>query len=127
MASVNAHLRQQIVDVRFTPTRLREGYDMAEVDWLLEQLVGRIDRGEPIGPAIDDVAFTRVKLREGYDIEEVDRFLAGLRRSADVPDVPAAYAEPVVPQSVPPVEPSTVPQVVREVRGGLLSRLFGRR
>lgn len=73
-------LVESIATVRFTPVRIRDGYDMSDVDELLDRLVAALGRGEPVGPVIDDARLGRVRLREGYDIAEVDAFLAGLRQ-----------------------------------------------
>lgn len=75
-------LVEAITQARFTPVRLRhEGYDMSEVDDLLDRVVAALGRGEPVVPLLDSARLSRVRLREGYDIAEVDRFLARLRES----------------------------------------------
>jgi DivIVA domain-containing protein len=71
-------LVEEITTARFTPVRIREGYDMSEVDALLDRLVAALGRGEPAGPLIESARLGRVRLREGYDIDEVDDFLARL-------------------------------------------------
>lgn len=75
-------LVEAITNARFRPVRVREGYDMAEVDALLDRVVAALGRGEPIGPVVDAARLTHVRLREGYDIGEVDAFLAEVRRTA---------------------------------------------
>jgi DivIVA domain-containing protein len=75
-------LVESITNAQFTPVRLHEGYNMAEVDDLLDRIVSALGRGEPILEVIDRARLGRVRLREGYDIGEVDRFLEELRRSA---------------------------------------------
>ena len=72
-------LVEEITTVRFTPTRIRDGYDMAQVDDLLDRVVAALGRGEPVDPLIDAAQLAHVRLREGYDSAEVDAFLAGLR------------------------------------------------
>jgi DivIVA domain-containing protein len=76
-------LVEAIAIARFNPVRVREGYDMAEVDDLLDRIVAALGRGEPVAPLLEGVGFTRARLREGYNIDEVDRFLVGLRRRVD--------------------------------------------
>jgi DivIVA domain-containing protein len=78
-------LVEAITNARFTPVRLREGYEMSEVDALLDRVVQALGRGEPIGDLLDAARPTRVRLREGYDIAEVDGFLAGLREAPEKP------------------------------------------
>lgn len=77
--------RQRLVDqirsARFTPTRVRQGYEMGTVDAMLDRAVAAVSRGEPLGPVLD-VALPTVSWREGYDIAEVRAFLDGLRDSA---------------------------------------------
>ncbi len=63
---------------RFTPGRLREGYEIDEVDELVNRimatLAGTADR--PVTPKqLRQVEFTPVRFREGYDVAEVDAFL----------------------------------------------------
>ena len=72
-------LVEEITTVRFTPTRIRDGYDMAQVAELLDRVVAALGRGEPVDPLIDGAQLAHVRLREGYDSAEVDAFLAGLR------------------------------------------------
>ena len=73
-------LVEEITQVRFTPVRVtREGYDMGEVDDLLDLVVAALGRGEPVGALLDAARLGHVRLREGYDIGEVDEFLARLR------------------------------------------------
>jgi DivIVA domain-containing protein len=71
-------LVEAITTARFTPVRIREGYDMSEVDALLDRVVEALGRGEPLADRVGGARLTHVRLREGYDIDEVDRFLAGL-------------------------------------------------
>jgi DivIVA domain-containing protein len=72
-------LVETITTVQFTPVRLHEGYDMAEVDDLLDRIVAALGRGEPVLALIDGARLGRVRLREGYDVGEVDAFLTALR------------------------------------------------
>ncbi len=72
-------LVEAITRVQFTPVRLHEGYDMADVDDLLDRIISALGRGEPVAGVIDRTRLGHVRLREGYDIGEVDEFLAALR------------------------------------------------
>lgn len=73
-------LVEEITQARFRPVRVtREGYDMGQVDDLLDRIVAALGRGEPVGPLLDGARLAHVRLREGYDIDEVDGFLASLR------------------------------------------------
>jgi DivIVA domain-containing protein len=113
-----------ISSVRFTPVRLREGYDMGEVDYLLDRLEAALRKGEALAPLLADVHLNEVRLREGYDIEEVDAFLGSLRSGGSATAVAAPPPHEAVPD--PAVIPAVIPSVIVEQRG-LLSRLFGRR
>ena len=75
-------LVETITNARFRPVRLREGYEMSDVDALLDRIVATLGRGEPVGPVIDAARLGHVRLREGYSIAEVDLFLAHLRLGA---------------------------------------------
>jgi DivIVA domain-containing protein len=76
-------LVEAIAIARFNPVRVREGYDMAQVDDLLDRIVAALGRGEPVAPLLEGVRFSRVRLREGYNIDEVDQFLVALRRRVE--------------------------------------------
>ena len=124
-------LIQEISHVQFTPVRLREGYEMGEVDELLDRLVTALRAGEPVDQLVRAAQFTPVRMREGYDMSEVDRFLEHVVSAAATADrVPPVYAD--APQETPsyPVPAATAavspaPNVIEEQRG-LLSRLFKR-
>jgi DivIVA domain-containing protein len=63
----------------FTPVRIREGYDVTEVDEFIDRLLATVN-GQPVdrpvtAREIRKVAFTPVRVREGYDVGEVDNFL----------------------------------------------------
>ncbi len=70
------------LDPRFTAVRLRRGYDMREVDDLLDRLVRAIRRGDSdlATRHLPRTALTRTRWREGYRCEEVDAWLAVAER-----------------------------------------------
>ena len=111
-------LVQLIENARFTPVRAMSGYDMGEVDQLLDRVVAALREGRDVQQLIDSARFTSTKWREGYSMQDVDGFLARLRTETGgerlVDRAPNASAPPVV------------PGVIAEQRG-LLSRLFGPR
>ncbi|SDD02642.1 DivIVA domain-containing protein [Nocardioides lianchengensis] len=104
---------QRIVAVQFSPVRLREGYDMSEVDQLLDELAAAVDSGADVRTLAGEARFTRVRLREGYDMGEVDAFLREVVAEAD-------GGRTATPDALP------LPTVIQEQRG-LLSRIFGGR
>jgi DivIVA domain-containing protein len=64
---------------RFTPVRLREGYNMMEVDEFVERVMATVN-GQPVerpvtAREIQNAQFSPVRMREGYDVVEVDLFL----------------------------------------------------
>ncbi|MFF0341995.1 DivIVA domain-containing protein [Kribbella sp. NPDC004875] len=64
---------------RFTTVRLREGYDMTEVDGFVDRVMATVN-GLPVerpvtAQEIRRVQFSPVRLSEGYDVEQVDAFL----------------------------------------------------
>lgn len=59
---------------RFTLVRLREGYDIAEVD----AFVAQIGTGSVTSADARHVRFTPVRLRQGYDMGEVDGYVDGI-------------------------------------------------
>lgn len=66
----------QVDAVRFTPVRLREGYNMKEVDDYLDRVTASLRGSQTLTSRdVSDVKFTPVRLREGYDMGEVDTFL----------------------------------------------------
>lgn len=119
MTQAYGDLVEAITNARFTPVRVREGYDMAAVDDLLDRVVAALGRGEPVGPVLDEARLGHVRVREGYDIGEVDAFLADIRRLAPG----AGPAESQVPASVvpSPTDPPAIP-----TQRGRLGRLLGR-
>lgn len=72
-----------IGEARFKPVRFVAGYDMLEVDDLLEQLVGALSAGQPVRPLIAAAAFSTTRIREGYSQPDVDALLAEVARRAD--------------------------------------------
>lgn len=117
---MTSDLGDLIQNVRFTPVRLHNGYDMGEVDYLLDRLEAAVGEPDTITEILDHAAFSEVRLREGYDIAEVDAFLSDVRAAATMPtptSAPAPAPAPVVPP---------LPQVIVEQRG-FFARLFGRR
>jgi DivIVA domain-containing protein len=107
-------LVEAITQVQFTPVRVREGYDMHQVDDLLDQVIAALGRGEPVTALLRAARFDHVRLREGYDIAEVDRFLEDLGAMAD-PDAPA----------VPAQRPASTGHDLPQQRG-IVGRLLGR-
>jgi DivIVA domain-containing protein len=75
-------LVETITNARFRPVRVREGYEMAEVDALLDRVVAALGKGEPVTGLLEGARFSHVRLREGYAIAEVDAFLESLRQAA---------------------------------------------
>ena len=112
-------LVSRIVDVRFTPVRFREGYEMDSVDQLLDRLENAASRGQPLQPVVDTAHFPTVKWREGYDIGEVDRFLAELATA--LPLATESRTQTRYGPSFP------VARSVIEEKQGPMSRLFGRK
>ena len=106
---MSRELIDRIRTARFTPVRLREGYDMGQVDQLLDDLEDAVAGARPVRPLVEAARFEKVRLREGYDMADVDGFLAEM-----------ACCDPPYRDS----EPGPAP-VVSEKRG-LLARVFGR-
>ncbi|WP_155993064.1 DivIVA domain-containing protein [Nocardioides sp. URHA0020] len=75
-ARASTQLIDDIGAVRFTPVRLREGYDMGEVDRFLDHLTAVLRSEGSLDELVGTARFTPVRLREGYDMDEVDDFLA---------------------------------------------------
>jgi DivIVA domain-containing protein len=66
----------RIKAAKFLITRW-DGYDEAEVDGFLDEVVARLDRGEPAGRGEAPV-FSRTRLRPGYRKADVDALLKSL-------------------------------------------------
>ena len=107
-------LVSRIQDVRF-----REGYEMDQVDQLLDQMEDAASRGQPLQPVVDTAHFRTGKWREGYDIAEVDRFLTDI--ASAVPPLTESRTQTEYGPSFP------VAASVIEEKPGLMSRLFGRK
>ena len=86
----------------FSTTKLREGYDMEEVDDAVDRVFGALAEPVPTMSAKDvtTLRFSPVRLREGYDMGQVDEWLdqaaAELDRSAGAaaPATPAPTDAP---------------------------------
>lgn len=148
---MNEGLASVIRNARFTAVRMREGYDMAEVDWFLDQLESKVVAGEAVETFVAEAHFTPVRRRQGYDTGEVDRFLRKVVQTArgQAPGVAGtpglakagpktAAAAPVAPGTPPADVPAPVevgpseelPSVIDEVHSPVsrfLGRLLGRR
>jgi DivIVA domain-containing protein len=107
--------------VIFTPVRLREGYDMGEVDahldlakQTLDALDAAVAHGGPVPGALPAPRFSPVRLREGYDRAEVDAFLAELAtEEARLRSLAGRGIAPATsPQTDPVVDPSAPAEVV---------------
>lgn len=72
-----------ITSVRFKPVRIAIGYDMREVDDLLDRLVDAVRAGLPVRPLVAAATLGTTRWREGYDKAEVDAFLAEVARRAE--------------------------------------------
>ena len=131
-------LARTLDDARFTAVRLREAYDLSEVDWFLESIADRLRAGAPCEQLIGDTQGSRfrvVRMREGYDMAEVDALLdtlvTGLQGLQSQPEVSAAPATPPAPmtsaEDIP--APVALPPAVQESESGMsrFRRLFGRR
>ncbi|WP_020391155.1 DivIVA domain-containing protein [Kribbella catacumbae] len=71
--------RRQRDAPRFSPVKLREGYDMAEVDDFVDRVMATVN-GLPVDRPVTSsevrtIQFSSVRIREGYDVMEVDLFL----------------------------------------------------
>lgn len=133
MSPARLDLVARIREVQFAPVRLREGYDMSEVDDFLDELEAVVSAGRPLAPLVDAARFATVRLREGYYMDDVDSFLAEIvRLSTDPASLPGATTASSTATADGPSHPvetgrAAVPttSVISEQRG-LISRLFGR-
>ncbi len=71
--------RRLLESPRFALVKLREGYDMEEVDDFVDRVLATVN-GTPIdrpvtAREISTKQFSTVRIREGYDVMEVDLFL----------------------------------------------------
>ncbi len=72
-----------IENARFRPVRLRQGYDMGEVDNLLANVQSGYASGQGGPHLMHGARFSVVRFREGYDMADVDTFLELIRGVAD--------------------------------------------
>ncbi|WGL53439.1 DivIVA domain-containing protein [Nocardioides sp. BP30] len=126
---MNESLAAEVENCRFTPVRLRAGYDTGEVDDFLDDLCRRLRAGEPVAAFVAGARFTPVRMREGYDMGEVDRLLERVvAGAADATSTASPTVGPTVSPTAP--APAATPQEwinpVSEVTSPL-ARLFRRR
>jgi DivIVA domain-containing protein len=107
-------------NVRFSPVRIREGYDMGEVDAhldLVKQTLDALDRavsgGGALPGALPAPRFTPVRLREGYDMGEVDAFLAEV--ATEEARLRALAGRGITPSATPQTDPVVDPSAPAEV------------
>lgn len=111
----SARIARTLTTVVFTPTRLREGYDIDEVDRFIDQVIVMVKAGEPredIERFIDATAIEKTRVRTGYDIHEVDEFFTKIRAALAVP------FDPKTPRSVAssPKETTRLVTMIENVR-----------
>ena len=71
-----ADLIERIKNAKFRTTRLKPGYDDAEVDDLLDWIVAILRRSDlPDPEELRSVQFTTRRLRPGYAMRDVDSLL----------------------------------------------------
>jgi DivIVA domain-containing protein len=71
-----ADLIERITDAKFSTTRLKPGYDDAEVDDLLDRIVAILRESDlPDPEELPSVQFTTRRLRPGYAMRDVDSLL----------------------------------------------------
>ena len=125
-------LADEVRNVRFTPVRFREGYDMSEVDDFLDQVVAALESGAPVADLVEHARFTPVRMREGYDMADVDDFLARVvaRAGGQEPSGDAApgvrRVDDAAPRRAPEQSRTPYPEVIKENRSWW-SRTFGSR
>lgn len=128
------------MDVRFTPTRFRAGYDVTEVDDFLDRCDQALSSGDGsvTAQSVLEMRFNPTQFQEGYDMDEVDAFLDDVLAPRFAALAPGAAAEQVSPVldagsgSLSPAGPAPgtglpAPRPVphpAEKRGGFFSRLF---
>ena len=75
---------EDVLNVTFTQTQFREGYDEREVDDFLDRATAALrhhEKGLPAAAApmssrdVSSARFSETKLRRGYDQEQIDAFL----------------------------------------------------
>ncbi|WGX97471.1 DivIVA domain-containing protein [Nocardioides sp. L-11A] len=76
-------LQALIREARFRPVRIAHGYDMGQVDELLDRLVEELDAGRPVRPLVKDATFGTTRWREGYHQTDVDTLLTEVTRRAE--------------------------------------------
>ncbi|MEQ4523270.1 DivIVA domain-containing protein [Nocardioides kribbensis] len=121
-----AELARLVETARFTPVRLRSGYDMGQVDDFLADLVQTLrSGGDPVAPATA-ARFATVRLREGYETADVDALLDEVVvRSGGTPRVRRDADDPRPAGGPGHGAPAGTGSVVQEQKG-LLARLFHR-
>ncbi|WP_372440623.1 DivIVA domain-containing protein [Cellulomonas dongxiuzhuiae] len=126
---------EDVLNVKFAPTKFRDGYDQDAVDDFLDRVVATLRAAQTGVPAaapvtaadVEAVRFSSTRFREGYDQEQVDALLDRVRESLlhgpAVSDAPPAT--PATFDAPPPPPPATTPGLIEPPRGWL-QRLLGR-
>ncbi len=77
-------LAEQALQQKFSITRFKAGYDLDQVDELLDEVVLALREGAEPGQIVQSLTAARLRQtrwRDGYRIDEVDGFLDRLVRS----------------------------------------------
>ncbi len=73
-------LAERVLNATFRATRLRSGYEQAEVDRFLDQIAMDLRAGLDVTEQVQTVRFTVVQWQDGYEQDDVDDFLDGFLR-----------------------------------------------
>ncbi len=71
-------LVEKLLNALFVSTHFRAGYDEAEVDTFIDEIVRRVRSDEDPSRVVADIqaqGFSVVSMRRGYEMREVDTFL----------------------------------------------------
>jgi DivIVA domain-containing protein len=125
-------LAHEIEHARFTPVRFSEGYDMREVDDLLERLVQGLRNGLDVRAEAARARFTPVRFREAYRMADVDGLLRRIGRVqpegiAAAEEAPAAVPAEARRSEVVPPAPGDAGHPTHQVQRSFLDRLRDRR
>ncbi len=68
----------EVRNVRFTRVTFGRGYDMHEVDELLDDVAAAADARRSLAAVVRGARFTQTRFRQGYSVREVDDLLVRL-------------------------------------------------
>ena len=115
----SARLTTELTTARFGTTQFRQGYDMADVDRFIDEVVAAVDgQARPAGLSarVRAVRFSTTSLQRGYDMADVDTLLESVAATLEGEPTPQAGGAPAA-DATGAARPGVLARLLAAVRG----------